>query len=188
MTAKIKIKKEYEAKSISKDLVCYREGIRTRNPFFNFLRQYRKKNCGLTIIEQAIAAGKIWGKMSLSDKSPFITMAEAEKKKNKELDFSNIADQKGDDFIKLLNDKYITEPRNKSSAIKKRCYKEGIRTKNPFLNYLRHFRLNNCGMTIIQQSKEAALEWQALFPAKKYPYIDSALKEKKKRQKILQTN
>lgn len=54
---------------------CYREGKLTRNPFFNYLRLYRKEHCGYTIIEIAKYGAKEWNKMSDCEKWPFIVEA-----------------------------------------------------------------------------------------------------------------
>lgn len=59
--------------SISKK--CYREGIHTRNPFFNFLRKYRKEHCGLSILEIAKQGAAEWRKMEDKAKWEFIVEA-----------------------------------------------------------------------------------------------------------------
>lgn len=47
---------------------CYRPGIVTRNPFFNFLRDYRKKVCGKSVIQIAVDGARIWNRMSENQK------------------------------------------------------------------------------------------------------------------------
>lgn len=52
---------------------CYREGKITNNPFLNFLRQYRKTHCGLSIIQIAKKGAQEWRCMSDKQKSMFKT-------------------------------------------------------------------------------------------------------------------
>ncbi|KAF2886943.1 hypothetical protein ILUMI_19230 [Ignelater luminosus] len=56
---------------------CYKAGKITRNPFFNFLREYRSKNCGMTVIALAKAAGAIWRKMDATQREPYCKLAQS---------------------------------------------------------------------------------------------------------------
>lgn len=54
---------------------CYRAGNPTRNPFFNFLREFRRNNCGISITEIAVQGAQEWRQMSDEQKCPFIALA-----------------------------------------------------------------------------------------------------------------
>lgn len=55
--------------------ICFFPGKLTKNPFFNYLREFRKCNCGLTVTEQAAQAGQKWRCMSDQEKAPYIVQA-----------------------------------------------------------------------------------------------------------------
>lgn len=67
-----KTKKHHTIKEIREQNVCFNQGEYTRNPFFNFLREYRKTHCGLTIVEQAIQAGAEWRCMTNEEKCRYV--------------------------------------------------------------------------------------------------------------------
>lgn len=46
-------------------------GVYTRNPFFNFLREFRKMNCGLKVTEVAKRGAIEWHKLSAERKISF---------------------------------------------------------------------------------------------------------------------
>ncbi|GJQ73197.1 hypothetical protein Trydic_g13580 [Trypoxylus dichotomus] len=50
---------------------CHKEGPITRNPFFNFLRDYRKKHCGWTVVQIAREGAKEWRRMSEQQKQQY---------------------------------------------------------------------------------------------------------------------
>lgn len=50
-------------------------GEYTRNPFFNYLRQFRKTHCGLSMVEQAVQAGAEWRCMTNEQKQKYIVVA-----------------------------------------------------------------------------------------------------------------
>lgn len=54
---------------------CHKQGPVTRNPFFNFLRDYRKKHCGKTAVQIARDGGKEWRSMSEQQKEQYIKSA-----------------------------------------------------------------------------------------------------------------
>ncbi|XP_055845060.1 protamine-like [Episyrphus balteatus] len=56
---------------------CMRPGKVTRNGYFNFLREFRKTNCGLSAVETVRQGAKKWRSMSQKDKSKFIEMAKS---------------------------------------------------------------------------------------------------------------
>lgn len=53
----------------------------------------------------------------------------------------------------------------------KRCYKAGKRTNNPFLNFLRKFRIDHCDMSITQMAKLAGETWNKMSITEQLPYI-----------------
>lgn len=52
--------------------ICFKPGQYTRNPFFNYLREFRKTHCGMTIVEQAIQAGAEWRCMTKEEKCKYV--------------------------------------------------------------------------------------------------------------------
>ncbi|KAJ3657385.1 hypothetical protein Zmor_009193 [Zophobas morio] len=46
-----------------------------RNPFLNFLQEYRKKNVGVSGRELIQNAGELWRKMTDAEKAPYYEMA-----------------------------------------------------------------------------------------------------------------
>lgn len=47
-------------------------GVVTRNPFFNFMREFRVCHQGMSIIEQAVQGGEEWNNMSKEAKSKYV--------------------------------------------------------------------------------------------------------------------
>ncbi|GLV39484.1 hypothetical protein CBL_09629 [Carabus blaptoides fortunei] len=63
----------------------YRPGKITRNPFLNFLREYRKQCCSDSILQVAIDGAKEWNNMTAAEREPYIQQAMcAPKRKMKE--------------------------------------------------------------------------------------------------------
>lgn len=56
------------------------------------------------------------------------------------------------------------------------CYKPGIATRNPFLNYLREVRRLNCGISILQIARQGGAEWRRMTEEQKCPYIALAFR------------
>ncbi|KAF2901921.1 hypothetical protein ILUMI_04266 [Ignelater luminosus] len=54
----------------------FRVGKITRNPFFNFLREFRTLNNNLSVIAAAKAAGAIWRSMDQDQKEPYRKQAQ----------------------------------------------------------------------------------------------------------------
>lgn len=54
---------------------CVRPGPSTRNPYLNFLRQYRKDNCGMTAVELIVNGAKEWKKLTNEQKCKYIAEA-----------------------------------------------------------------------------------------------------------------
>lgn len=55
-----------------------------------------------------------------------------------------------------------------------KCYKEGIHTRNPFLNFLRKYRKEHCGLSIIDIAKRGGEEWRKMSECEKCPFIMEA--------------
>lgn len=51
---------------------CMKPGPVVRNPYLNFLRQFRKKNCGLSPVKTIQAGAKEWNRLSKEEKLEFI--------------------------------------------------------------------------------------------------------------------
>lgn len=62
---------------------CYKAGIITRNPFFNYLRTIRESQCGLSITEIAKYGSEQWRKMSDVQKCPFYMQAHRAKRRKR---------------------------------------------------------------------------------------------------------
>lgn len=52
-----------------------RGGKVTRNPFFNFLREFRKKHCGWNAVKVAVAGAKVWCRLDECKKQKFRKLA-----------------------------------------------------------------------------------------------------------------
>lgn len=68
--------KRHTNKVIREQNICFKSGEYTRNPFFNYLREYRKTHCGMTIVEQAVEAGAEWRCMTQEEKSKFVVFTD----------------------------------------------------------------------------------------------------------------
>lgn len=69
-------KRRHTIKEIREQNICFNPGEYTKNPFFNFLREYRKTHCGLTIVEQAVQAGAEWRCMTKEQKAKYFVMTD----------------------------------------------------------------------------------------------------------------
>ncbi|KAM7355633.1 uncharacterized protein ACRADG_001635 [Cochliomyia hominivorax] len=54
---------------------CQRPGPKQRNPYLNFLRDFRKRCCGLSPIETIRQGAKAWKSLSMEDRQRFIVEA-----------------------------------------------------------------------------------------------------------------
>ncbi|XP_044255101.1 HMG1/2-like protein [Tribolium madens] len=59
------------------------EGKTTRNPFLNFVQEFRKNNRGIPAQEQVARAAEAWRKMSDNEKAPYYEMAKRAPKRRK---------------------------------------------------------------------------------------------------------
>ncbi|XP_017781575.1 PREDICTED: protamine-like [Nicrophorus vespilloides] len=64
-----------DASSRKDGSTTYHSGPVTRNPFLNFLREYRLSNGNKKVVDIAIEGGKLWRKMDESEKSKYKIMA-----------------------------------------------------------------------------------------------------------------
>ncbi|XP_030757182.1 protamine-like isoform X2 [Sitophilus oryzae] len=58
-----------------------KKGKITRNPFLNFLRDFRKNNKGLKVTQLTKIGAKVWRNMNKREKSPYYRMAKEAPKK-----------------------------------------------------------------------------------------------------------
>lgn len=72
-------KRHHTIKEIKEQKICFNPGNYTRNPFLNFLREYRKKHCGLTVVEQAVQAGAEWRCMTREQKCKYYVQTDGGK-------------------------------------------------------------------------------------------------------------
>ncbi|XP_065361672.1 protamine-like [Calliphora vicina] len=54
---------------------CLKPGPVGRNPYLNFLRQFRKQNCGLSPVETIRAGAKEWKRLNKEERLRFIKEA-----------------------------------------------------------------------------------------------------------------
>lgn len=59
-------------KTAKEQKICIKAGEYTKNPFFNYLREFRKTHSGMTIVEQAIEAGAEWRCMTKDEKCKYV--------------------------------------------------------------------------------------------------------------------
>ncbi|XP_017784726.1 PREDICTED: protamine-like [Nicrophorus vespilloides] len=50
---------------------CHRSGKVTRNPFLNFLRQFRRQHCGWSVVKIAVEGARVWCKMGKHEKEKY---------------------------------------------------------------------------------------------------------------------
>lgn len=62
---------------------CFKAGVKTRNAYLNFLRDFRKTHCGLTPSQIVVAGAKVWNRMDMKCKLKYITMAVKQPKKKR---------------------------------------------------------------------------------------------------------
>lgn len=65
-----------QVKEIKSKNARSKSGDYTRNPFFNYLREYRRSHCGMTIIEQAVQAGAEWRSMGEKEKCKYVVCSD----------------------------------------------------------------------------------------------------------------
>ena len=53
---------------------CMRPGPITSNGYLNFLREYRKKRCGLTAVQTVVCGAKEWNCLSCAQKKKYRLM------------------------------------------------------------------------------------------------------------------
>ena len=53
---------------------CHKQGPKTRNGFLNFLRDYRKKACGKSMVQIAKEGGRKWRSMKDCEKKKYNSM------------------------------------------------------------------------------------------------------------------
>lgn len=68
-------------------------------------------------------------------------------------------------------------------GVGKKCLKPGVLTRNPFFNFLRKLRAENCGLTIIQIAKKGGIEWRGMTDAEKCPFVMQAFSTPRKHRK-----
>lgn len=62
----------------------YKSGRVTRNPFLNFMRDFRKTRCGLKLTELTRKGAEVWRKMNNRQRSPYCHLArQAPKRRNR---------------------------------------------------------------------------------------------------------
>lgn len=76
-------KKHHTINEIREQNICFKSGEYTRNPFFNFLREYRRTHCGMTIVEQAVQAGAEWRCMTDQEKCKYVVLTDGKPRRRR---------------------------------------------------------------------------------------------------------
>lgn len=76
-------KRRHTIKEIREKKICFEPGDYTRNPFFNFLREYRRTHCGMTIVEQAVNAGVEWRRMKKQEKCKYYVQTDGKPRRRR---------------------------------------------------------------------------------------------------------
>ncbi|KAK9695040.1 Protamine and protamine like [Popillia japonica] len=69
----------------------HRPGRITRNPFLNFLRDYRKNHCNMTVVQIACEGAKEWRAMSDEQKQQYMRGPRVDNTKGKKRKASKMA-------------------------------------------------------------------------------------------------
>uniref|UniRef100_A0A034WRG3 Uncharacterized protein n=1 Tax=Bactrocera dorsalis TaxID=27457 RepID=A0A034WRG3_BACDO len=68
----------------------------------------------------------------------------------------------------------LKNKRTEKSKGKGKCHRPGPLMRNPYLNFLREFRKQNCGLTAVEIIKRGAQAWRAVPKEKRLRYIEEA--------------
>ncbi|XP_065366190.1 protamine-like [Calliphora vicina] len=120
---------------------CMRPGPVTNNGYLNFLRKYRKSCCGMTPQETIVQGAKQWNKLPEKEKEKYSRMSKPRRRRSRS--------------------------RSQSS---KRCMRPGPITNNGYLNFLRDYRKQCCGMSPTETIRRGALRWMKLSEKEKEKY------------------
>ncbi|TMW43007.1 hypothetical protein DOY81_011913, partial [Sarcophaga bullata] len=74
--------------------------------------------------------------------------------------------------------------RRRRSGCRVRCMKPGPIVRNPYLNFLRKFRKENCGLTPVETIRRGARAWKSLTVSEKLSYIKEAFYAPKRRRNM----
>ncbi|XP_044760139.1 protamine-like [Coccinella septempunctata] len=55
----------------------------TRNPYLNFMREFRLKNKNMNVVEQTVKGAEMWRKMNESQKAPYVDLARQARRRRK---------------------------------------------------------------------------------------------------------
>lgn len=55
----------------------------TRNPYLNFMKEFRLKNKNMNVVEQTVKGAEMWRKMNDSQKAPFVELARQARRRRK---------------------------------------------------------------------------------------------------------
>lgn len=75
--------------------------------------------------------------------------------------------------------------RQRGRGCRGRCMKPGPIVRNPYLNFLRKFRKENCGLTPVETIRRGAKAWKSLTISQKLGYIKEVSYETKIIMKII---
>ncbi|XP_037938748.1 uncharacterized protein LOC119671930 [Teleopsis dalmanni] len=190
---KIAQKKKSIQKKCEQKKKCARPGPITRNPFFNFLRELRQNGCTADIIETAKCGAKLWNLLTPEQKQKYCKKLPKKRKNPNQAACARNPPKKRKNSCKKRKKKIVcaqkkkqvkprcgpstpARKRKRKKAKKDKCMKPGPITNNPFLNYIRYFKKQNCGLSPRETVRRAASTWNRMTPEQKNKFQVQACK------------
>ncbi|XP_011189239.1 protamine [Zeugodacus cucurbitae] len=184
---------------------CMRPGPITSNGYLNFLREFRKKCCGMSAVETVRQGAKAWNRLSCKQKAKYRQMAckrprrkkrrscrpkrrrrSCRPKRRKRRGCRPKRRRRSGCRRKRRPKRRSCRPkrrRRRCGSRRKRCMKPGPVTANAYLNFLRAYRRRHCGLSPQETVKKGARRWCSLAPECKRRYMRQACKMSKSKRK-----
>ncbi|XP_067613019.1 uncharacterized protein [Eurosta solidaginis] len=137
-----------------------------RNPYLNFLSDFRQRNTGLSAVETIKRGAKEWMSMAKEDKLQYIEKSLMEIMKPSLTSRSTTKTNKG-----------VSKTSIHKTKIGKCERPSGTIHRNPYLNFLSDFRQRNTGLSAVETIKRGAKEWMSMAKEDKLQYIEKSLME-----------
>ncbi|XP_014093726.1 protamine-like protein 99C [Bactrocera oleae] len=187
---------------------CMRPGPITSNGYLNFLREFRKKCCGMSAVETVRQGAKAWNRLSCKQKAKYRAMA-CKRPRRKKRRSCRPKRRRRSCRPKRRKRRSCRPKRRKRSSCRrkrrpkrrrscrrrsrprrrrcgrkrKRCMKPGPVTANAYLNFLRAYRRKHCGLSPQETVQKGARRWCSLSPECKRRYMRQACKMSKSKRK-----
>ncbi|XP_067636598.1 protamine-like protein 99C [Eurosta solidaginis] len=190
---------------------CMRPGPITSNGYLNFLREFRKKCCGMTAVETVRQGAKQWNRLSCGQKAKYRAMGRklggcrrkrrkrrgcrpkrrrrsCRPKRRKRRGCRPKKRRRRSGCRKKRRPKRRgcrkRRPRRRRCGRKrKRCMKPGPLTANAYLNFLRAYKRKHCGLSPQETVRKGARKWCSLSPECRRRYMRQACKMSKSKRK-----